>query len=80
MNCALFIKHVTYYINKHKRIFFKRSFTWVIICDLTSSLILTLVVVPTVYYLFDRLKEKIIKRKSKHVAVVTAAPDFTVEI
>jgi hydrophobic/amphiphilic exporter-1 (mainly G- bacteria), HAE1 family len=44
---------------------FKRSMAWVIIGGLTSSLILTLVVVPTVYYIFDRLKDKIAKRKDK---------------
>ncbi len=49
---------------------FKRSMAWVIIGGLTSSLLLTLVVVPTVYYLFDRLKEKISGRKSKESALV----------
>ncbi len=44
---------------------FKRSMAWVIIGGLTSSLLLTLFVVPTVYYLFDRLKEKISKKKDK---------------
>lgn len=42
---------------------FKRSMAWVIIGGLTSSLLLTLIVVPTVYYLFDRLKEKLSKKK-----------------
>ncbi|MFN8282616.1 MAG: efflux RND transporter permease subunit [Chitinophagales bacterium] len=44
---------------------FKRSMAWVIIGGLTSSLLLTLIVVPTVYYLFDRLKEKLSKKKNK---------------
>jgi HAE1 family hydrophobic/amphiphilic exporter-1 len=38
---------------------FKRSMAWVIVGGLTSSLILTLVVVPTIYYIFDRLKDKV---------------------
>ncbi len=51
---------------------FKRSMAWVIIGGLTSSLILTLVVVPTVYYLFDRLKDKITgKNKKQEIAIAT---------
>lgn len=51
---------------------FKRSMAWVIIGGLTSSLILTLVVVPTVYYLFDRLKDKVTgKNKKEGVAIAT---------
>lgn len=51
---------------------FKRSMAWVIIGGLTSSLILTLVVVPTVYYLFDRLKDKVTgKNKKQEVAIAT---------
>lgn len=44
---------------------FKRSMAWVIIGGLSSSLLLTLVVVPTVYYLFDRLKEKLTGKKKQ---------------
>jgi HAE1 family hydrophobic/amphiphilic exporter-1 len=36
----------------------KNGMAWVIIGGLSSSLILTLVVVPTIYYIIDRLKEK----------------------
>lgn len=44
----------------------KNGMAWVIIGGLTSSLILTLVIVPTMYYLIDRLKDKtknLLKRK-----------------
>ena len=37
----------------------KNGMAWVIIGGLTSSLLLTLVVVPTMYYIIDRLKERI---------------------
>lgn len=37
----------------------KNGMAWAIIGGLTSSLMLTLVVVPTMYYLIDRLKDKI---------------------
>lgn len=46
----------------------KNGMAWVIIGGLTSSLILTLVVVPTVYYIVDRLKDKasrLFKKKNK---------------
>ena len=36
----------------------KNGMAWVIIGGLTSSLLLTLVVVPTMYYIIERLKEK----------------------
>lgn len=49
---------------------FKRSMAWVIIGGLTSSLLLTLLVVPTVYYIFDRLKDKIAGKDKKAKAVV----------
>jgi len=51
---------------------------WVIIGGLTSSLILTLLVVPTVYYIFDRLVERIRNRKAR-TEIVTSAPNFNVE-
>ena len=42
----------------------KNGIAWALIGGLTSSLLLTLVVVPVVYYLVDRLKEKL-SRKNK---------------
>ena len=52
---------------------FKRSMAWVITGGLSSSLLLTLVVVPTVYYIFDRIKEKIQGKKSEKTVVETIA-------
>jgi HAE1 family hydrophobic/amphiphilic exporter-1 len=43
----------------------KNGLAWVIIGGLFSSLILTVYLVPMVYYLVDRLKEKIANRKTK---------------
>jgi HAE1 family hydrophobic/amphiphilic exporter-1 len=57
---------------------FKHSMAWVIIGGLTSSLLLTLIVVPSVYYIFDTIKDKISRKKTRSV-VATAAPDFTIE-
>lgn len=59
---------------------FKRSMAWVIIGGLTSSLLLTLVVVPTVYYIFDRIKDKISGTKKKPSTVAVAGPDFTKDV
>lgn len=42
----------------------KNGLAWVIIGGLFSSLILTVYIVPMVYYLVDRLKEKIANRKT----------------
>jgi HAE1 family hydrophobic/amphiphilic exporter-1 len=36
----------------------KNGMAWVIVGGLSSSLLLTLVLVPTMYYIIDRLKEK----------------------
>jgi HAE1 family hydrophobic/amphiphilic exporter-1 len=58
---------------------FKRSMAWVIVGGLTSSLILTLVVVPTIYYIFDRLKDKVTGNKKKPSVIATAGPDFTID-
>ncbi|HRH56183.1 MAG TPA: efflux RND transporter permease subunit [Chitinophagales bacterium] len=58
---------------------FKRSMAWVIVGGLTSSLLLTLLVVPTVYYIFDRIKERVTGGKKKKSIVATAEPDFTIE-
>lgn len=52
----------------------KNGMAWVIIGGLTSSLILTLVLVPVMYYIADRLKEKFGKwfgGKKKTAPVVT---------
>lgn len=43
----------------------KNGLAWVIIGGLLSSLILTVYLVPMMYYLVDRLKEKIFKREQK---------------
>lgn len=48
---------------------FKKSMAWVIIGGLSSSLILTLFVVPTVYYILETLKNKFQNRKSKKQVV-----------
>ncbi len=42
----------------------KNGMAWVIIGGLASSMILTLVVVPVVYYIFDRISERVKKRKA----------------
>jgi HAE1 family hydrophobic/amphiphilic exporter-1 len=57
---------------------FKHSMAWVIIGGLTSSLILTLIVVPTVYYIFDSIKEKI-KNKRERNDIINSAPNFNIE-
>ena len=57
---------------------FKKSMAWVIIGGLTSSLLLTLIVVPTVYYLFDRLKEKLSKKKTP-IAITPTIANGTAE-
>ena len=43
----------------------KNGLAWVIIGGLISSLILTVFLVPVVYYAVDTIKEKISKRKRK---------------
>lgn len=53
---------------------FKRSMAWVIIGGLTSSLILTLVVVPTVFYLFDRLKDIVTGKNKKQKTAIPIHP------
>ena len=58
---------------------FKHSMAWVIIGGLTSSLLLTLLVVPTVYYIFDRLKDKITGKKER-TTITNATPNFTTDI
>ena len=43
----------------------KNGMAWVIIGGLTSSLLLTIFLVPSVYYVVDRVKERFAKRKAK---------------
>jgi HAE1 family hydrophobic/amphiphilic exporter-1 len=43
----------------------KNGMAWVIIGGLTSSMILTLIVVPVVYYIFHRISDKLRIRKRK---------------
>jgi len=53
----------------------KNGMAWVIIGGLASSLLLTLVLVPTMYYIIDRLKEKagkLFSRKNKVEELVVA--------
>lgn len=55
----------------------KNGMAWVIIGGLTSSLLLTLVVVPTMYYIIDRLKDKVgglFKGRKKQAASQETAP------
>ncbi len=50
----------------------KNGLAWVIIGGLTSSLLLTLILVPTIYYIVDRLKErwgKFVQRFKKNTEV-----------
>lgn len=51
---------------------FKNGMAWVIIGGLTSSLFLTLLVVPCVYYIVDRLRTKIFARRFKKLRVKVA--------
>jgi len=50
---------------------FKHSMAWVIIGGLTSSLLLTLIVVPSVYYIFDTIKDKITGKKKKTIMAIS---------
>jgi HAE1 family hydrophobic/amphiphilic exporter-1 len=43
----------------------KNGMAWVIIGGLTSSLLLTLFLVPSAYYVVDRIKERFAKRKTR---------------
>jgi len=54
----------------------KNGMAWVIIGGLTSSLLLTLVLVPTMYYIVDKIKErvgKLFKKKNKNAVVEATA-------
>lgn len=58
----------------------KNSLAWVIIGGLISSMFLTLVVVPIIYYLFDRVMEKMGKTKKQVVQLEdTNIADFESE-
>jgi HAE1 family hydrophobic/amphiphilic exporter-1 len=52
----------------------KNGMAWVIIGGLTSSLILTLIVVPVVYLTFDRIKARIGRLRVKRVDELEMAP------
>jgi HAE1 family hydrophobic/amphiphilic exporter-1 len=55
----------------------KNGLAWVLIGGLTSSMFLTIIVVPMMYYTVDRIKEKLAPKK---VAIpVDAAEDNTIE-
>ena len=41
----------------------KNGMAWALIGGLTSSLLLTLIVVPVVYYIFDRIKVRSARKK-----------------
>ena len=56
----------------------KNGMAWVIIGGLTSSLILTLILVPTMYYIVDRLKERYERMVGKK-AVVAEVPEAVVQ-
>jgi HAE1 family hydrophobic/amphiphilic exporter-1 len=45
----------------------KNNLAWVIIGGLISSMFLTLIVVPLIYYIFDRVLEKMGKNKKKEI-------------
>jgi HAE1 family hydrophobic/amphiphilic exporter-1 len=45
----------------------KNGLAWILIGGLTSSMFLTIIVVPMMYYIVDRLKEKLNFRKKKNL-------------
>ncbi|WP_158856908.1 efflux RND transporter permease subunit [Lunatibacter salilacus] len=47
----------------------KNSLAWVIIGGLISSMFLTLIIVPVIYYVFDRILEKLGLDKKKEIAL-----------
>lgn len=53
----------------------KNGMAWVIIGGLTSSLLLTLVVVPAVYLVVDTIKDKVTKRKQDKLEANLAAAE-----
>lgn len=53
----------------------KNGLAWVIIGGLISSMFLTLIVVPIIYYLFDRVLEKLGKNKKKEIVLEDTSVD-----
>jgi HAE1 family hydrophobic/amphiphilic exporter-1 len=43
----------------------KNGLAWVLIGGLTSSMFLTIIVVPIMYYIVDRLREKLFPKSAK---------------
>jgi HAE1 family hydrophobic/amphiphilic exporter-1 len=43
----------------------KNGLAWILIGGLTSSMFLTIIVVPMMYYIVDRIKDKLTFRKNK---------------
>ena len=52
----------------------KNGMAWALIGGLTSSMLLTLLVVPVMYVIIDRLKEKFTKKRIKTTEEVTVQP------
>jgi hydrophobic/amphiphilic exporter-1 (mainly G- bacteria), HAE1 family len=52
----------------------KNGMAWALIGGLTSSMLLTLVVVPVIYLIIDKLSDKITGKKTKQVAEVKLLP------
>jgi len=52
----------------------KNGMAWALIGGLTSSMLLTLVVVPVMYVIIDKIKDKFSKKKAEEVAEVTLLP------
>jgi HAE1 family hydrophobic/amphiphilic exporter-1 len=55
----------------------KNGLAWVLIGGLTSSMFLTIIVVPMMYYTVDRIKEKLAPKKV--TVPVDAEEDNTIE-
>lgn len=51
----------------------KNGMAWALIGGLTSSMLLTLVVVPVMYYIIDKLKEKFAKKKTTETTPLQVA-------
>lgn len=52
----------------------KNGMAWALIGGLTSSMLLTLVVVPVMYVIIDKLKNKFTKKKTEEVIVAELSP------
>ncbi|WP_194778554.1 efflux RND transporter permease subunit [Pararhodonellum marinum] len=58
----------------------KNGLAWVIIGGLISSMFLTLIVVPLIYYIFDRIMQKLGKDKKKEILIEeTSVEEFESE-